>query len=569
MSTLNIKKCRAKNFLSVGNQFVDFDLDSVKYTLIVGSNGSGKSTIADSICYALYGKPYRDIKLSQLINSINNKDCLVEIEFDILGVEYKVRRGMKPSIFEIYKNGEMINSEAATRDYQKVLEAQILKMNLKTFRQLVVIGSATHKPFMQLKAGERREIIEDILDIAIFSKMGDISRSTEREFKSDIARLKSEATIRSEALVSHNSNLSSLLADIQTMNETRETELVVLNAKMSEDQATLSATLVDIEDLKKRTEKYDDMKQAERKLTSRLAGLESEISSREVAINKVQNTKACPTCDQDYPEEMRQKLIENQSSGLSEFKNSLDQLRSMSEKMSAKLSVLDADVAELRSKVSDARVVAESIKNTNARIAALNDTTSSLVGLKKLQEAIETTSNLINHLNIDIAENQTELEYYSVISSMLKDSGIKSTIVARYLPIINKLINQYLEQFGLFVGFELSATFEETIRARHRDTYSYNSFSEGEKAKIDCAILMTWRHIAALKSTMNCNLLFLDEVGGQSLDFDSHEQMIRLIGESAQNVFLITHREAEEEFFDRVWEFSKPKNYSQMIERKS
>lgn len=528
---------------------------------------SHNSSLTDTICYALYGKPYRDIKLAQLINSINNKDCLVEIEFSVAGVEYKVRRGMKPAVFEIYKNGDLITAEAASRDYQKVLETQILKMNLKTFRQLVVIGSATYTPFMQLKASERREIIEDILDISIFSKMGELSRSTERELKSSVARLKSEVSIREETLVSLNSSMSSLLADMALLEKNKEKELDELKARLNTSQSSLSNFLSGIESLKGKTSSYNDLKTATNQLTRKISSVESELQHRLRAIENAKETHNCPTCYQPYPEAERQKLIDKYSNGLEKFEADLATLVDTNDKLAVKLVSVEADVESLRQIMTEAKVTAETIKNINERISAINNSGSNLSGLAKIQDSIEETTKLVSDLRNSIAEKETELEYYSVISSMLKDSGIKSTIVARYLPIINKLINQYLEQFGLFVGFELSPTFEETIKARHRDTYSYNSFSEGEKAKIDSAILMTWRHIASIKSTMNCNLLFLDEVGGQSLDFDSHEQMIRMISESAQNVFLITHRETEEEFFDRIWEFSKPKNYTTMTER--
>lgn len=567
MADLKLKTVRGKNFLSIGNSFLEVRLDTSERTLIKGANGCGKSSVAEMIFYALFGKPYRDIKLGQLINSVNNKNMVVEIEFETLGVNYKVIRGQKPNIFEIYKEGNLIEEDASTRDYQKVLEQQILRTNAATARQLIVIGSATYTPFMQLKAAERRKIIEDVLDISIFSKMSDIAKLKEKEIKSDIAKSNSAIVVRKETIVANQETIDGLISKSEQMSKTKQVALENIRESLANKQQELTNNLAEMEKIKGVSAKYDSLVAADRKLDSKIYSLTSEINERNKTIEKIKTNINCPSCKQTIPESMREEAINDLSENLPTYQAELDKVNDLKSQMTTKIQELSADVAKLNELMAESRLLSSSILHLNERLAdySKDDDTSTLI--QSLQANVSDSQAILGELMEALSKQQDELQYYSLVVSMLKDNGVKSTIIDRYLPIINKVTNEYLAEFGMFVGFELSSTFEETIKSRHRDTYSYNSFSEGEKAKIDAALLLCWRHIAQLKSSISCNVLFLDEVGGGSLDSESHEQMVNMIGKSAENVFLITHRDVEEEMFDRVLEFTKPKNYTILDER--
>lgn len=563
------EKLRAKNFFSIGNTWMEFDLCSSSSTLIVGQNGCGKSTLLDALCYSLFGKPYRDIKLGQVVNTINNKAMLIEIEFTVLGSRYKIVRGQKPNIFEIYKDGDLVTQEAATRDYQKYLEKQILKMNHRSFKQLVIMGTAAYTPFMQLKAGDRRQVIEDVLDIAIYSKMGELSRLREREIKSDLTRIDQELKLRRENLVSHQNNLDVLKSDKEKLESERDSKLSILNSELSSAKKELSDVVNDITRMKDATANYEKLDLAFDKIKINISKFENSIASVQSQINKVKTGTHCPTCSQEIPKDRISKAILDLEESIVGVPEKLSDATKIRDQIKDRLTSLENDVTILNDLNSKAKVLSATISGIIKQIETLENSGTKFEAINSLQNDIISIGDLIYSLQNKSADLGLELQYYQIVSSMLKDSGIKSTIVSKYLPVINKLINQYLEMFGLFVGFELSPTFEETIKARHRDTYSYNSFSEGEKAKIDCSILFTWRHIASMKNTVSCNILILDEIGGSSLDSDSYALMVEHLGKVAPNVFLITHRDVEEELFDRVWEFSKPKSFSQYIERRN
>ena len=565
---ITIKKGRAKNFFSIGNEFYEFDYSSHLSTLILGKNGSGKSSCGpDLITYALYGKPYRDIKLGQLINSINNKNMLVELEFSVLGNDYLVRRGQKPNIFEIYKDGTLLNQEAATKDYQKILETQILRMPLKAFKQWVVIGSSTYKPFMQLSAGERRQIIEDVLDISIFTKMGEFSRQHERELKSEVSQLKSEISIRQDNVKTLIANLSNLEDTKKHAESTRDQQIEKLGSEISELKNELNSSIEKIEQFKPNVEELNRLNEAVSKIDRVIDRCSINIQTQEKSISNIQNDIVCETCKQEIPEQSRKEAISSIEEKLTDAKSKLDEAKTIKKSIEDKISPISEYSGLLNDELTRSKILSTKITELTKQLKSIPELEHLNTSINNMQSSIQETQLLVSTLNSKYTEFLEEMQYYSVVSAMLKDTGIKSTIVENYLPVINQLINGYLEEFGLFVGFELSSTFDETIRSRDRDIFSYNSFSEGEKAMIDLAILFTWRQIATSKNSMSCNLLFLDEVGGASLDVDAHTVLINTISKIAKNVFLITHRETDEEIFDRVWEFSKPKNYSIFSER--
>lgn len=563
------EKARAKNFFSIGNTWMEFDLCGSPSTLIIGQNGNGKSTLLDLLCYVLFGKPYRDIKLGQVVNTINNKAMVVEIEFSILGSRYKIARGQKPSIFEIYKDGDLVTQEAATRDYQKYLEKQILKMNHRSFKQLVIMGTAAYTPFMQLKSGDRRQVIEDVLDIAIYSKMGELSRLREREIKTDVTRIDQELKLRRENLISHQTNLEVLKTDKENIEKERDSKIESLSVELTNNKSLLSDIVTKIPTLSGASDEYSKLVSAFDKIKINISKLENSVSTTESQINKIKTGTHCPTCTQEIPKDRIDKAVNDLTGSISGIPEKLQEAASIRDRLKDRLTALENDVTMLNELNSGARELSATISSLVKQIDSLQNSGTKFEAIGSLQNDIISLGDLISSLQNRSALLSTDLQYYQIVSSMLKDTGIKSTIVSKYLPVINKLINQYLEMFGLFVGFELSPTFEETIKARHRDTYSYNSFSEGEKAKIDCSILFAWRHIASMKNTVSCNILVLDEIGGSSLDSDSYGLMVEHLSKVAPNVFLITHRDVEEELFDRVWEFSKPKSFSQYTERNS
>ena len=570
IDTLVFEKCRAKNFFSIGNSWMEFDLCGAGRTLIVGPNGAGKSTVLEIITYCLFNKPYRDIKLGQVVNSVNGKDCLTEVIFSVRGSRYTVTRGQSPSVFTIHKDGELVTQDASNRDYQQVLEKQILRWNLKAFKQIVAVGSASYVPFMKLKPSDRRAVIEDILDISIFTKMGDLSRATERALKGDIQKTDSEIKQNSTWTQTLSSNLSAMMADKKAVEQQKASELEKIGIQISENQLRMSEILSEMEPIKSKVEEHTKLSRALDSLTIKLNAAAYDVRNFSGKIKNIETETHCENCGQEIPPDKRESAVASLRPSLDTASTTLASLKDIESKMSEKINSLEAYSLALNELTAAARQTATTLESLNAQQRVwLSKTDESFSAMETIQADIQNTNLKLQELNARYRELTDSYQYYQMASAMLKDSGIKSTVVSNYLPVINKLINTYLEEFGLFVGFELSSTFEETIRSRHRDLFSYESFSVGEQLIIDLAIMYTWRHICTLKSTMSCNLLFFDEVGGASLDSSNIETMVKSLGSVASNIFLISHREVDEDDFDRVWEFSKVNKFSHVTERTS
>lgn len=560
------KRCKYRNFLSTGDKFTTIELDASPSTLIVGQNGSGKSTLLDALSFALFGKPHRDIKKPQLLNSINNRDCEVEVEFSVGQTEFKVARGIKPNKFEIIQNGVLINQESHSRDYQKILEQNILKLNHKSFHQIVVLGSSSFIPFMQLPNNARREVIEDLLDINIFTKMNVVLKERTAKLREVLTNTTYEIDLIREKIKMQ----EKYIGDLKNL----DAEKVAKNVVQIQDlQKEIDGLLEDnkslfvgdlLEKVKKEMVKLTDTKN---KLTTYQTQIEAKIGALVRDAKFYEENNNCPTCaqvlDAAFKEEKLGK-VKLKARELSEAKEDL-----MDEMNAVMDEIKNASIGlEGYTKVSNA------IMTNNVTIASIQKQIKSLEAesAKSKNTDIASAEIALSDLNSNSADlNNRRAGYYEegtynqAIAEMLKDTGIKTKIIRQYLPIMNKLINNYLQVLDFFVSFNLNESFEETIKSRHRDSFTYSSFSEGEKSRIDLALLFTWRQIARMKNSTSTNLLVLDETFDSSLDADGVENLIKILStlESDTNVFIISHKhDALDGKFKAKIEFYKEKNFS-------
>ena len=569
---INFKTIRWKNLLSTGNAFTEIKLNRSPSTLIVGENGGGKSTLLDALCFGLFGKPFRGINKPQLLNSINKKNLLVEIEFDIGGKDYKIIRGIKPHIFEIQSGGEVINQDAAARDYQKYLEESVLKLNYKSFTQIVILGSASFTPFMQLPPFTRREIIEDILDIQIFTTMNTVLRDKMNELKdslhdadSKLEVLKQKATIQKEYVDTLEANkekrVDEILGRISTSEEQIKS-LTNLTKELEGEKVSVEETQKSLGDLASKQKKLDSFKT---KFSTQLRDLQ-----KEVAFYK--ETDECPTCRQGIAHDHKETIVSSRQEKIQELSSGMEKLQ----EEFTKLGELIAENETLSDEITGLNK--EIIANNNEMIVQqrliqalnleLNDITTKTADIDEEKTKLKSYAKEVLTQNEEKARLNEEKHYMEVVSTLLKDTGIKTKIIRQYLPVINKLVNKYLQAMDFFVQFNLDEKFDETIKSRHRDDFSYSSFSEGEKQRIDLALLFTWRTIAKMKNSVATNLLILDEVFDSSLDNNGTDYVMALldtVGEDT-NVFVISHK--GDQLFDKfrsLIKFEKKNNYSEMV----
>lgn len=567
---ITFETIRWKNFLSTGNFMTEVYLNRSPNTLIVGQNGAGKSTILDALCFVLFGKPFRKINKPQLVNSINNKDCVVEIEFKIGDRQYKVVRGIKPNVFEIYCNNVLVNQDAKVKDYQEHLEKIILKLNYKSFTQVVILGSASFVPFMQLSPSDRRVIIEDLLDIEIFSSMNLLVKQKLVELKDGINSSKTKMEILAEKI-----NIQKQNIEIHKKNNAEEINKKKLEIEENQQRANkFNADIALInQHIEKLTNSIKDVELVNGKST-KLVQLESKLESKykklEKDINFYKENDNCPTCKQSLEVKFKQTKVQEHEASIEEVKTGLDGI--------------NTEIQKVNDRLNEIYQIQESIKEHNLEVAKLNATVSSINKLieKTNTEIVELESKkstlgdneylqqLKSELNVTVNEQKeilTNKHYYEYASTLLKDSGIKTKIIKQYLPIMNKLINKYLTSMNFFVNFNIDENFEETIKSRFRDVFSYFNFSEGEKFRIDVALLLTWRQIARMKNSVNTNLLILDEVFDSSLDTGGTDEFMRLIYDLGHdtNVFVISHK--GDQLFDKfrsVLRFQKRNNFSEI-----
>ena len=563
---------RYKNFLSTGNDFTELRLDDVSTTLVVGANGHGKSTFMDAICYALYNKAFRKVNKPQLLNSINNKNCVVEIEFSTGKDRYLVRRGMKPGIFEILKNGDMINQEAANRDYQEILEKYILKMTFKSFCQVVILGSASFVPFMQLPTGQRREIIEDLLDIQIFTTMNMLLKDKVNSNARELLEVDYRQDLASEKIKMQEDHLRSMLTNTQELidgyrekiakhEKEIESESRIIEEKRREQSALISQT-GDYETL---TRKMLEMSSIRSKLNDKVERINHDITFFHDHDN-------CPTCKQIIDSAFKEEVIQGRkaevasvSEGIRTITERFVEVERQVEQMKSTLDRIVSINLDISMKTTKIKHIESSIRDLNEQIEQAKRKNQSYVGdndaLKKLEEELSQIAEEKRHL-IEVRE------IHKLVATILKDNGIKARIIKQYVPIINKLINKYLAAMDFFVQFELDENFNETIKSRFRDVFSYASFSEGEKTRIDLALLFAWRAIAKRRNSASTNLLILDEVFDGSLDAQGSDDFLGIIQSVSGdgNIFVISHKtDAMKDKFDRIIEFEKKNNFSRIV----
>ncbi len=563
------KQVSVKNFLSFGNVPTIVKLNKHKNTLIVGTNGSGKSSIqTDAICFALYGKPYRNINKNQLVNSINQRNLEVEIDFDIGPVQYKVKRGIKPNIFEIYQDGKLVDQEAATKDYQFYLETQILKINYKTFCQVVILGTASFVPFMNLSTAQRRDVIEDVLDIAIFSKMNNIlkQRVTETNQELNTIGLKIDSA-KKETL--SQKKLIQVLEDAKKNRIQEEEE----NVKLLESEVNdLQSELLALKDKLSRAES-EKQEVVDNKLISKLSilidKLDDELESNTSKCSSIHSLTECPTCLQSVGDNHKHSVselfvnrnslikvdIEQHKINLSELQRKLE----LYESHETLIKQLNSDISKLHEKIFGKEL------DVNKKQKLIKNIVSDITDVRKEKDKLkEIADNALLLLNSK-SELMDERTIQEISQMLLKDGGIKSAIIKEYVPILNKLINKYLGMFGFHINFVLDENFNETIKSRGRDEFSYSSFSEGEKRKIDTAILFAFRQVAELKNSANCNLLVLDEVGSENFDLNAKECFLEILSSiEGGNNFIISHSAPSHEAYDCVYKVEKRGDFSYM-----
>lgn len=570
---IKFEKVRYKNLLSSGNSFTEINLDTHQTTLVIGENGAGKSTLLDALCFGLYGKGFRNLKKDLLINSINQRELLVEVEFSVGKKRYKVVRGAKPNRFELYLNDTLINQEANQRDYQEMLEKNILKMSYRSFTQVAILGSANFTPFMQLKARDRRKLVEDLLDISIFSTMRDILRKKISNHTVELRDTDYEVKILEERIHGLNEQLEALRVNREskitryesTVKETQDNieDLMQKIGSNNDHITSLKKTISDVDPQK------DRLKQAE-EVTRQLE------TARKKALQEVkfyEDHDNCPTCKQGLDEEHKKKHIEEKSAKVTEVKEAV--------------ASLDKTIKETRQRLEEIGLVQDEINQIQKEIGVTQtEVVSNQKYITKIQKEIdllkgEVSASSDTETKISDSEDKLEIlegkkktlveqgHYFDIAGLLLKDQGVKEKIIKQYIPIMNKLINKYLAQMEFYVGFEIDESFEETIKSRHRDEFKYDNFSQGEKMRIDLALLFTWRGIARMKNSVNTNLLVLDEVFDSSLDVNGTDEFLKLLTTLTEktNAFIISHKgDALYDKFENVLRFEKHKNFSRIAE---
>jgi DNA repair exonuclease SbcCD ATPase subunit len=563
------EKLRWKNLLSTGNVFTELNLNTDKTTLIVGKNGAGKSSILDSLLFVLFGKAFRKINKPQLLNSITQKNLVVEVEFSISNQKYKIIRGMKPNLFEVYLNGNLLNQSAEVKDYQEILEKQILKVNYKSFCQVVVLGSATFQPFMQLPTGQRREIIEDLLDLQIFTTMNSVLKNkiltnSEKIYQSQSNKKLIEEKIKliKEHLIDLQNNNEQLVVEKKERIKETNAQLEKLSQVYCEyenKRKELEENLADSGCISKKLEKLSKLKH---QIEANLSLVKKDVDF----FNKHDN---CPTCKQEIDEQFKCETIESKGKQISEYEEGLELLTRQYEEKNIELK----NILEIKSKINDIKMEINTTKSKiNSMIEYRDRIEEEIKSIKKVEakkeyNKIPELEKELTKINSEYNELVEEKNIFNVASTLLKDGGIKAKIIKQYVPVINKLINKYLSSMEFMCQFELDEQFNETLKSRHRDEFSYASFSEGEKLRINLAILFTWRALAKLRNSINTNLLIMDEVFDSSLDANGTEEFLKIIKDltSDTNTFIISHKTDQlYDKFDRVIKFEKYKSFSRI-----
>jgi DNA repair exonuclease SbcCD ATPase subunit len=565
------EKVRWKNFLSTGNQETEINFTKHETNLVIGSNGAGKSTVLDALTFSLFGKPFRKINKPQLINSVNEKDCRVEVEFSIGSTRWKVVRGIKPNIFEIYRDDNALNQSAASLDQQKWFEQNVLKMNYKSFTQIVILGSSSFVPFMQLTAANRREVIEDLLDIRIFSSMNTLIKEKIRTTKEDIKVLELKKESLNDKVEMQNKFIEEL--ELRGKENIKNNETKIQSLLVEENNLILSNQSIE-EDVHKLTKEIEGLEGSTKKLR-KLGNLKGKISNKVSTITKehkffTENT-VCPTCDQAIEETFRINRITDAQIKAKELQSGYKELEEAINKeedrerqfllLSKEVTSLTHGISKNNTQISGCQRQVRDLESEIQRI------TEQLANRNIEHDKLETFKDNLKTTYDELAQRKDTINYYDFSYSLLKDGGVKTKIIKKYLPLINQQVNRYLQMMDFYINFSLDEEFNETVQSPIHDNFSYSSFSEGEKMRIDLALLFTWREVARMKNSVNTNLLIMDEVFDSSLDGLGTEdflKIIRFIIKDA-NIFVISHKESLHDKFDNVIKFEKVKGSSTMV----
>ena len=568
---IEFKYVRWKNFLSTGNNFIEIQLDRNPTTLIIGENGAGKSTVLDALCFGLFGKPFRNINKPQLLNSVNNSSAIVEVEFKISSKYIKVIRGIKPNVFEIYVNGKMYNQDANARDYQKYLEQQILKLNYRSFTQVVILGSSTFVPFMQLRARHRREVVEEILDIQIFSLMNMLLKQKLKNISDDIRDIDYQLELIREKIELQNQyindikkNKDKVIKEKTTLIGCNEEEVFKMKLDIDFHQKNNEELIYQIKD-------NDEVNDKQNKLKDIQSQLKEKHRAHTRLVGFFEKNEDCPTCQQHIDEKFKKNMINSKKKEVDKFSTALSELEQILDQSIDRQKVIKS----IANKIRENEVHIAKENSSVIQLEKFNATLTSEVEQLEVSDIVKSDFDRLNELkeNLSDIENQKsklreDLSYSEAAKNMLQDTGIKTKIIKQYLPIMNKLINTYLTSMEFYVNFTLNESFEETIKSRYRDEFTYESFSEGEKMRIDLALLFTWRAIAKMKNSTNTNLLMLDEIFDSSLDGSGTDEFLKILNTLGdENVFVISHKQdVLVDKFRSTIKFEKVKNFSHVVE---
>ena len=565
------KTLKWRNFLSTGNQFIEVEMNKSAATLIIGKNGSGKSTLLDALCFVLFNRPFRNIKKEQLVNTINNIDCEIQCEFNIGNKEYKVVRGIKPNIFNIYCDGLLLNQEASSVDYQKTLEQNIMKLNYRSFIQVVILGSSSYEPFMHLRARHRREVVEEILDIRVFTHMDILLRQKQGELSKAVTDVSHRYDLMKEKYELQNSHF------IQIKNRD-QSDIIQRQDKIEQDKKDQEQYNAKLKDLSNKIYwdkiEFEDSKKTD-KTANQLSKLEAKIETNLLNHKKnlefFESSSKCPTCTQDIGVELRTKKSAEEKVKITKLELGLKDLLSEIIKTETKIN----EFAKLADKINELGIevakIDTSITEINRHSNRLNEEIDKLESDKEntnlIAQELDTIKIQLEEIDIEKKKVIDEKRYIDIAREILNDTGVKANIIKKYLPVMNQLINENLQAMDFFVNFHLNEEFEETIKSRHRDTFNYNNFSEGEKMRIDLALLFTWRAIAKLKNSVNTNILILDEIFDSSLDGQGTDDFFKILKSlSKENVFIISHKgDIMFDKFTNIIKFEKYKNFTRLV----
>ena len=566
---ITFKKIRWKNFLSTGNNFTELSLTDASTTLISGENGSGKSTLLDALTFALFNKPYRNINLPQLTNSVNEKDCVVELEFSDEKNEYKIVRGQSPKIFEIWKDDKLLDQEAKARDGQKILEEQILHMSYKSFCQVVILGSANYIPFMRLPAAERRAVVESILDIGVFSVMNTLLKERTSQIKEESVQIDTQLAIAKERVKNQRKIIEDERKRTLSDKEWETQEIDRTNGEIEKHRKEIESMTKTIETMFESVADKDLISKKREECVVLRGTIEKKISSLKKEIQFYESNNKCPTCSQSIDEEFKKTTVQSKHKKSQDLNDGLSELMIKYKEVDDRLNTITdvlLEISALQSLIHKKTSDIDSLNDYIGKVRGRGGNTTKLIQDEKELSRLESEESEVLDSKRELVEDN---HYLGLASILLKDGGIKKKIIKHYIPVINRTINKYLSMMNFFVNFNLDDEFNETIKSRHRDVFTYASFSEGEKRKIDLALLFAWRAMAEIKNSLSTNLLILDEVLDGSLDDTSTEAFLEIMngmrGHNV-NVFVISHKSKEvlQDKFERHVQLSKKGNYSKM-----